>query len=111
MGSDRSQDTMNNPDSGPTLPAMFARYRDLVEDEMALAVPDASGSALPTLMRYHLGWVDPDGQPAVSPASQGKALRPTLCMFACEALAGDPARAAPRRRRAGANPQLFAAAR
>ena len=86
---------MNNPDPGPTLPAMFARYREVVEEELAQAVPASTGNSLPTLMRYHLGWVDPSGQPAVTPASQGKALRPTLCMFACEALEGDPARAAP----------------
>jgi geranylgeranyl diphosphate synthase type I len=99
MGGNRSQDfgqdMMNNPDPGPTLPAMFARYREVVEEELAQAVPASTGSSLSTLMRYHLGWVDPSGQPAATPASQGKALRPTLCMFACEALEGDPARAAP----------------
>ncbi len=96
---DASQDAMNNPQPEPTLPAMFARYREVVEGELAQAVPgisdEAGDSALNTLMRYHLGWADPDGQPASTPSSQGKALRPTLCMFACEALSGDPARAAP----------------
>ena len=46
-------------------------------------------------MRYHLGWVDQTGKPAESSFSQGKALRPTLCLFACEALEADPSKALP----------------
>ena len=79
---------------GPPLPAMFARYKDRVEGELAAAAPVADDSPLSTPVRYHLGWADQEGQPAASPAAQGKALRPTLCMFACEALGGDLARAA-----------------
>ena len=80
---------------GPVLPAMFARYRDWVEDELAASVPVPEGVDPYVLLRYHLGWVDRHGTPAESPISQGKALRPTLCLFACEALADDPAPAVP----------------
>ncbi len=99
MGSERSRDTeretVNQSGKGPALPPMFDRYRELVEGQLKEAAPEGGEGSLPALMRYHLGWVDPQGKPAASPASQGKALRPTLCMFACEALEGAPAAAAP----------------
>ena len=73
----------------PALPAMFARYRDRVEQELFRSVPSGEDAALYTLLRYHLGWVDQQGHPQEDSLSQGKALRPTLCLFACEALDGD----------------------
>ena len=83
-------------DTGPTLPEMFDRYKGLVEQELARCVPSASDDTEPYLpVRYHLGWVERDGSLAKSPLSQGKALRPTLCLFACEALQEDPVRALP----------------
>ena len=91
--------------TAPRLPGMFARYKGRIERELARAVPgggDADGGdgaggggEVQSLLRYHLGWVDRQGRPAASAASQGKALRPTLCMFACEALNSDCDRAAP----------------
>ena len=80
---------------GPRLPAMFARYKGLIEGELGRAVPDSSEEGLHLLLNYHLGWVDRFGQTAISGSSQGKALRPTLCMFACEALDSLQLRAAP----------------
>lgn len=74
---------------GPPLPGMFARYADLVRQGLTAAVPDADLTDLNLLLQYHLGWTDREGNPAATGASQGKALRPTLCMFACEALEGD----------------------
>lgn len=78
---------------GPPLPGMFARYTELVHQGLvsALPAPDLTDLNLP--LQYHLGWTDRDGNPAASAASQGKALRPTLCMFACDALQGDLNRA------------------
>ena len=72
--------------SGPRLPGMFSRYKDRIEGELGRAVPESDGADVHLLMRYHLGWVDRHGEPTASASSQGKALRPTLCMFACEAL-------------------------
>lgn len=83
------------PRDAPGLPAMFDRYREYLESALAAAVPPLGDHAVNTLLRYHLGWSDRAGVPAVTPASQGKALRPTLCMFACDALQGDPGHAAP----------------
>ena len=83
------------PGTGPELPGMFDRYRDYLETALARAVPRAELHPVNAVLRYHLGWSDRDGNPSPTPASQGKALRPTLCMFACDALEGEPRRAAP----------------
>ena len=83
------------PGAGPELPGMFDRYRDYLETALARAVPLAELHPVNAVLRYHLGWSDRDGNPSPTPASQGKALRPTLCMFACDALGGEPRRAAP----------------
>jgi geranylgeranyl diphosphate synthase type I len=74
---------------------MFSRYKEWVERELTGAVPSPPESQIYSVLRYHLGWVDRHGRPVKEPVSQGKALRPTLCLFACQALGGDPARAAP----------------
>ncbi len=84
-----SSQTAASNTPGPPLPAMFARYKDLVEQGLSAAVPSSSDTDLSVLLQYHLGWVDRNGSRAAAPTSQGKALRPTLCMFACEALEGD----------------------
>ena len=81
--------------SGPKLPGMFSRYKDRIEEELGRAVPESDGADVHLLLRYHLGWVDRYGDTASSASSQGKALRPTLCMFACEALNPDYSRAMP----------------
>ena len=81
--------------AGPKLPRMFSRYKARVEEELARTVPDTGAADVHLLLRYHLGWADRHGGPAVSTSSQGKALRSTLCMFACEALNSDCARAMP----------------
>ncbi len=81
--------------SGPRLPGMFSRYKGWIEEEIGRAVPETSGADVQLLLCYHLGWVDQHGAPAASASSQGKALRPTLCLFACEAVASGYARAIP----------------
>ena len=69
----------------------------MVGGELSPLLPPADifSLELSNVMRYHLGWVDRHGQPAATPASQGKALRPTLCLFACQSLEGNPALALP----------------
>ncbi len=74
---------------------MFARYKDSVEKALSRSVPESMGDDLFYPLRYHLGWVDRHGAPVKSSMTQGKALRPTLCLFACEALAADTSRALP----------------
>ena len=79
--------------AGAELPAMFARYKFWVERELSRSVPDYDDAGLHVLLRYHLGWVDEDGRRTYSSIAQGKALRPILCLFACEALSDDVERA------------------
>ena len=82
-------------DLGPGLPAMFDRYKSRVEQELSQSVRLPEGTDPYTLIRYHLGWADQRGATARSAISRGKAMRPTLCLFACEALETDPDRALP----------------
>ena len=66
-----------------------------MEQELNRVVPTAHNSETYHLLRYPLGWVDQQGTPMDTSVSQGKALRPTLCLFACEALASEYSRALP----------------
>ncbi|MGD0205320.1 MAG: polyprenyl synthetase family protein [Dehalococcoidia bacterium] len=69
------------------LPSVFARYRIELEEYLRSALPEGSPALLYRMMRYHLGWEDEQGRPPAEGA--GKALRPTLCLWACQALGGD----------------------
>ncbi len=74
------------------LPAAFRDYRAVFDRELQAAV-SKNGLPLYDMARYHLGWTDESGQPAAG--GSGKALRPSLCLFACEALGGTVDRAMP----------------
>jgi len=67
------------------IPLAFRRYRSAIDAELE-SVLAGRDSPLYEMMRYHLGWTDEHGNPAK--ASPGKALRPTLCLLACEAVGG-----------------------
>jgi geranylgeranyl diphosphate synthase type I len=68
------------------LPPAFKRYRSGIDAELRSALAGRE-TPLYEMIRYHLGWVDEHGHPLQD--SAGKALRPTLCMLACEAAGGD----------------------
>lgn len=70
-----------------SMPNLLGRHRKEIEDslEKALSVGDRE---LQTMLGYHLGRVDRDGIPTQD--NQGKGLRSSLCMFACEAVGGIP---------------------
>ena len=74
------------------LPDVFARYRPHIDAKLkdALAGGDLT---LYQMLRYHMGWLDEEFRPAESNA--GKAVRPALCLFACEAVGGDWPQALP----------------
>jgi geranylgeranyl diphosphate synthase type I len=72
--------------------ALQDRYCTKVTDQLRRAVP-ASEGGLYALLRYHLGWEERDG--GVSENGGGKALRPILCLMACELAGGDLHRALP----------------
>lgn len=65
---------------------LSARYQPQLGEELRSQV---GTSLLPmyNMMRYHLGWIDADGQ--VRLTSGGKLLRPGLCLLSCEAVGGD----------------------
>ncbi len=73
----------------PPLPHMFERYRSEIAKTLRTSISDLQLKEIPNLLKYHLGWVDQEGNMSQTASSQGKALRPTLCMFACDALNGD----------------------
>lgn len=74
------------------LPLVFERYRSEIDAELKAVLAERQ-SPLYGMMRYHLGWVDEQGHSLQG--SAGKALRPTLCLLACEAAGGDWRKALP----------------
>lgn len=74
------------------LPTAFTRYRSAIDGELRMALAQQR-LPLYDMMRYHLGWLDEKGNPCQG--STGKALRPTLCLLACEAVGGEYQRALP----------------
>jgi geranylgeranyl diphosphate synthase type I len=73
------------------LPDVFHRYRGEIVEELS-SIIDGSSLALYDMMRYHLGWVDEQGNPkdANRRAEEGgKLVRPTLVLLCCEAVGGD----------------------
>ena len=74
------------------LPSVFTRHQAVVG---AALRAELDGRTLPIYdsLRYYMGWADVDGTLTNSP--EGKRLRPTLCLLACEAVGGDPADALP----------------
>lgn len=74
------------------LPPVFTRHQAVVG---AALRAELDGRTLPIYdsLRYYMGWADVDGTLTHSP--EGKRLRPTLCLLACEAVGGDPADALP----------------
>jgi len=69
------------------LPDLFSRYRTELDEYLRSAVSQGSPALLYRMMRYHLGWDDEQGRPLTQGA--GKALRPTLCLWTCQAMGGD----------------------
>ena len=74
------------------LPNIFLKYRGLIDSALRVELSESSNPVY-NMLRYNMGWVNPDGNPAVG--KEGKALRPTLCLFACEAVGGISRQAIP----------------
>lgn len=82
------------------LPQMIDRYGESIQSALrAELAPDrvGSGSFVYDILRYYMGWADETGAPHVGRdgAGAGKAVRPTLCLFGCEAVGGEVAQAIP----------------
>ena len=76
--------------------ALQERYLDAVHDELRRVVPRADAERegdVHTLLRYHLGWEEADGNSVIG--NGGKALRPLLCLMACELAGGEWRQALP----------------
>jgi len=69
-----------------------ARHRREFNKYLRALISDQQPWLLYHMIRYHLGWEDAEGQPE---DAGGKALRPTLCLLACEAAGGEWHRALP----------------
>lgn len=74
------------------VPGMFQRYRTDINGALRSSLSMDDNSVY-DMLRYYMGWVDVDGTPCI--ATEGKALRPTLCLFACEAAGGSVKEAMP----------------
>jgi geranylgeranyl diphosphate synthase type I len=68
-------------------PSILARYHADLDAFLRKILTEGRPPLLYRMMRYHLGWEDAQGLP--TEAAGGKALRPSLCLWACEALGGD----------------------
>ena len=75
-----------------SLPSIFDRYGDYVQEALRSNL-DLRGSSVYDMLRYYMGWADETGAPIS--AMTGKAVRPTLCLFGCEAVGGSPDLALP----------------
>ena len=75
-----------------TLPAIFHKYKARINAALRESL---TGDGLPVyqMLRYFMGWSDMHGNP--QRGTEGKALRPTLCLFACDATGGSVTRALP----------------
>jgi geranylgeranyl diphosphate synthase type I len=73
----------------------FAAYVPQIEGEMRrlLEPRNARAARHYEIMQYHMGWRDPQLQPAIAPS--GKRIRPMLCLLGCAAVGGDPEAALP----------------
>ena len=67
------------------LPGVLIRYRAAVSSALRSSLSQDEPEVY-NLLKYYMGWVDEHGYP--SAGMEGKALRPTLCLFACEAVGG-----------------------
>ncbi|MBV8172090.1 MAG: polyprenyl synthetase family protein [Candidatus Eremiobacteraeota bacterium] len=73
-------------------PSVLSRYTsDIARYLRANALPQSSLAG--TMTSYHMGWIDAGGHS--HDASPGKLVRPSLCLWACEASGGDAVLALP----------------
>ena len=74
------------------LPPMIDRYGDSIQSALRSELSQHH-SFVYDMLRYYMGWADQTGAPVN--ATTGKAVRPTLCLFGCEAVGGTFSQAIP----------------
>lgn len=67
------------------VPEVFTRYRPMVDQGLRAALA-RDDSPIFDMLRYHMGWTEEDGTPIE--ANTGKAVRPSLCLFAADSVGG-----------------------
>ncbi len=75
------------------MPDALTKYRSEIDSELKSIFAEHR-LPLYDMMKYHMGWADVKGKP-IRVGSNGKALRPTLCLLACEAVGGSYKKALP----------------
>lgn len=75
------------PSTRVELPSPLTRHRPEIEAALREALTSGSPDLLYRMMQYHMGWLDAGGAP--TSGAGGKAVRPALCLLACEAVGGD----------------------
>jgi geranylgeranyl diphosphate synthase type I len=75
------------------MPDALKKYRSEIDSELKSIFAEHR-LPLYDMMKYHLGWTDDKGKPILNP-QKGKALRPILCLLACEAVGGSYKKALP----------------
>ena len=76
----------------PSLPEIFDKYKSIIDASLRQQLNQDHLNAY-QLLRYAMGWTDIDDKPVV--ATEGKALRPTLCLLGCESTGGEVSDALP----------------
>jgi geranylgeranyl diphosphate synthase type I len=76
----------------PELPLVLSRYKDALDLALKNVISDRS-IFLYDMLRYCMGWADANG--AAFETEKGKGIRPSLCLFTCDALGGDIEEALP----------------
>ena len=74
------------------LPEVFERYHADITAALKAILKERT-SPLYDMLRYHFGWLDEKGRACHGPS--GKAVRPTLCLLANQAVGGDYRKALP----------------
>jgi geranylgeranyl diphosphate synthase type I len=71
---------------------LLARYRAIIDAYLRATAPPVT-SLMGRMIAYHMGWADRHGR-SCTPAA-GKLVRPSLCLWACEACGGEVTAALP----------------
>lgn len=74
------------------LPPMIDRYGESIQNALRSELSQ-DHSFVYDMLRYYMGWADETGAPVT--ATTGKAVRPSLCLFGCEAVGGTTSQAIP----------------
>ncbi len=74
------------------VPSIFERRRLDIEEELRKVLRPFTGQIY-DMLRYHLGWANEHGKS--ENGNSGKALRPSLCLYACTASEGEWKQALP----------------